>query len=359
MRGDLRPELRHRNVAVLVCLQDVYRGQVVPSVDALGPQFHSVFVAQLCEALEVVVDYEVRARQAEVVPERLAVLRRADRLPRERGEPRYRIIPAALPEFLGELLRPCLVAAFPRVYEKVAKRLSRVASSGVEKPLRVVGKVPVQRRWVHLVAFESASLRRGGVVLLSVRRVSEAELLPVRLDDGDLPVEVVAYLRLHCAADLLPDELLHRKLGRDPWPARLAPSVAVRRANRDAEPFRLVKRKAEEVEPLLRRELDRGHRALVYFADVLLRDLREGGELAAERTVRVEYRRARDPREFHRLEVLRNALARDVSVHPVPPCADAGRIGMPHIGQERGCQRKCSGQENLRFHAFHLRLMLP
>ena len=81
MRGDLRPELRHRNVAVLVCLQDVYRGQVVPSVDSLGPQLHSVFVAQLCEAPEVVVDDEVRASQAEVVPERLAVLRRADGLP--------------------------------------------------------------------------------------------------------------------------------------------------------------------------------------------------------------------------------------------------------------------------------------
>ena len=64
------------------------------------------------------------------------------------------------------------------------------------------------------------------------------------------------------------------------------------------EALRLVKREAEEVEPLLGREADGRHGGLVYVADVLRRHLLHV-ELAAERTVGVEHRRVVDPRALH------------------------------------------------------------
>ena len=188
--------------------------------------------------------------------------------------------------------------------------------------------MPVECGGVHLVALQPLALRRGRVVRLAVRRPAKPVRLPRRRrHDSDFAKPFATARRrrgggVSAVADFLPDERLHRLLRRYPRPARLAPPIAVRRPYRDTKPLGFVKCKTEKLHPFGRRELDRGHRRFVDVTHILLRRLLHQ-KLAAERTIRIEYRRRIDACGRHRLQIFRDAFLRHVAIHPVPPRPNA------------------------------------
>ena len=369
---ELRPELGRRDVRMLAVEEVVGRDLAV----GLDREAQPRGVGEAAHLPRVVLREKLRHREAEVAVE---ALRRGDGIddaPREGGQPRQDRVAVALLERGLEALRPVLRADLVAVVQHGPERTLRPREFRAERldglP-HVVRPVEAQRLLRELVAFKPLAHARaravlavqglvadaqdrprpggrvpdepsvlhagrevddrraaddgpfrrdarvGDVVLApGVREALERPVLQLeRLgrrgegDDGDVAVEAHLVLRLRQRA-LEPRaardgrrreaDRLHRVLGRVPRSAGVRPAAAVRHAELQAEALRLLRGEAHRLVPFRRIEDERPFR-----------------DAPADAEPRVEEDRAADAHAGHRLQVGRDARARHVPGHPVPP----------------------------------------
>ena len=375
----LRPELGRRNVGVLAVEKVIRRDLAV----GLDRELQAAGVREAAHLARVVRGEGVRDGQPEVAVEVLRLGDGADDAAAQGGQPRRDRVAGVFGERPLEAVRPVLRADLVAVVQHRPERPVRPGQSGAERLHRlldVVRPVDAQGLLRELVAFESLAEARPRAVLAvegavadaqdrpvarrqragerpvrEVRRegahlfaphhggggrdarvgdvilaagVGEALELPVlqleRLrgrrerHDGDVAVEAHLVLRLrqgdlHGTASLDrrrgEADRLHRVVGRVPRAARVRPARTVRHAELQPETLRLLGRELHRRVPLRRVEGERP-----------LRDA------PARAEARVEEDRAADAGLGHRLQVGRDARARHVARHPVPPDLRLGRV---------------------------------
>ena len=148
---------------------------------------HSVFLGDVVDAVVVLVK-EFSESHSPVEKEFLGLGGAGNHLSGESRHPGEQVVSSSCAEFLGKGLRPCHLLGFVAVGEDVLDApLADHSVSGLLVHVHVLVEVVQPCLLVELVHFESRSLGRCGMVLLSGKGRSEAEYPPVSF--RNLPCE--------------------------------------------------------------------------------------------------------------------------------------------------------------------------